>query len=430
MVLERPVLDTLRPLRSSAAALALVLLVFAGCRSREVDCEGPYCAEIERVIPLIERSTGLSYREPPRIEARTTAQVREFVLGQLREPRAVRELAGMEVAYKRFGLIPDTLRLREFLASLLEEQIIGYYDPSTKVLYIVEGIERQTASLTLTHELVHTLQDQYVNLRGFQELEGENDRQTAAQAVFEGQAVFEQLAVMLGGGNVAINLPGGWDRVRQDIREAQSSMPIFSAAPLIIQETLIFPYLTGAEFIRSFKTRRPGESPLDDIPISTEQVLHPGKFFGQRDNPLRIRLGVRGQIAYENTLGEFETRVLLYEYTGDQNDAVRGAAGWGGDRYAVVRTPSGDALAWVTAWDSPFDAGEFRELMQQGIERRLEVGGVGEATSRTFSARGRTVQLSTAEVAGRPLVIYVDVPAGISPALVDISALRIDEITR
>ena len=38
-----------------------------------------------------------------------------------------------------------------------------------------------------------------------------------------------EIAVMLGGGNVAVNLPGGWDRVRDMIRENQASMPIFAA---------------------------------------------------------------------------------------------------------------------------------------------------------------------------------------------------------
>lgn len=408
---------------------ALLLFVAASCRSREVDCEGAYCAEIARVVPIIERSVGLEFKQPPRVEERSTAQVREFVISQLREPRAIRELAGIEAAYKRFRLLPDTLQLREFLLSLLEEQIVGYYDPATKVLYVVEGAPRDIANLTLTHELVHALQDQYVDLREYQRAEGENDIQSAAQAVFEGQAVFEQLAVMLGGGNVAVNLPGGWDRVRQQIRESQASMPVFSRAPLVIQETLIFPYLSGAEFVRNFKARRPGESPLDDLPISTEQVLHASAFFGTKDNPTRIRLAVRGQQLYENTLGEFETRILLYEYTGDQNDAVRGAAGWDGDRYALVRTPGGDALVWVTVWDTPYDAGEFRDLMQRGLERIYEAGGVGEATLRTFTAQGRTMQLSTAESGGRPLVIFVDAPAGVSPALVDVAGLRLEEIT-
>jgi hypothetical protein len=409
---------------------ALLVVLFAGCRSRAVECAGPYCAEVERVVPLIERSVGLPFKEPPRVESRSREQVREFVLTQLREPRAVRELVGMEAAYKRFGLLPDTLQLREFLAALLEEQIVGYYDPGTKVLYVVEGTPRDVASITLTHELLHALQDQYVDLRAFQQVEGQNDRQSAAQAVFEGQAVFEQLAVMLGGGNVAVNLPGGWDRVRQQIRESQETMPIFANAPIIIQETLIFPYLSGAEFVRNFKARRAGDSPLDDLPLSTEQILHPGAYFGERDNPTRVQLAVRGEIAYENTLGEFETRLLLFDYTADHSESVRGATGWDGDRYALVRTAGGDALVWVSVWDSPIDAALFRDIFERGLERRHGAAGTGGPTLRTFSAGGRALQLSTAESGGRPLVIFVDAPAGVNPALVDIAGIRLTEMTQ
>ena len=96
---------------------------------------------------------------------------------------------------------------------------------------------------------MHALQDQYISLDSIQKVRDDNDRQAAAQAVFEGQAVTSRSPAMLGGTNIAINLPGGWDRVRDMIRESQSSMPIFAAAPDVIQETLIFPYLSGAEFV-------------------------------------------------------------------------------------------------------------------------------------------------------------------------------------
>src|SRR5678816_2921250 len=134
------------------------------------------------------------------------------------------------------------------------------------------------------------LQDQYISLDSTQQTEGENDQTSAAQAVFEGQAVYEQVSAMLGGTNVAMNLPGGWDRVRDMIRENQSSMPIFARSPTVIQETLIFPYLSGAEFVRNFKDRSAGKSIYDDMPVSTEQILHPTAFFGKRDNPTSITL--------------------------------------------------------------------------------------------------------------------------------------------
>src|SRR3712207_7180185 len=119
-----------------------------------------------------------------------------------------------------------------------------------------------------------------------------SDRALAAQAVIEGQATYEQMMSMVGGeGNIAARLPGGWDQVRQMIREARNEMPVFATAPTIIQEVLIFPYLSGAEFVRRFKERRPGESPLNHLPLSTEQVLETPAFFGPRpDVPTRVAL--------------------------------------------------------------------------------------------------------------------------------------------
>ena len=407
-------------------ALALLTVALTACRERK-EYEGPYGRQVAEAIPLIEKGTGLKFKRPPKVEARSKAQVREFVLAQITKPLAQREMAGQEAAYKRFGLIPDTLNLREYLVGLLEEQIVGYYDPATDVLYVVEGSPDDIVGITITHELVHALQDQYVDLEAFQNVEGENDRQTAAQAVFEGQAVYEQIAAMLGGGNVAVNLPGGWDRVRDMIRENQASMPIFAQAPLVVQETLIFPYLSGAEFIRGYKTRNPAGTPYADMPVSTEQILHQAAYFGTRDHPTRVTIGpVRGTKRYENTLGEFETRLFLYQHTKDQNDAIRGATGWDGDRYAVVDTPAGEALVWVTVWDSAVEAGEFREVLNDAIESKLEVDGSVESESvRAYSSGGRTARVITAEVGGRPLVIYTDAPSAVSGALIDIAGIRL-----
>ncbi|MGK2934088.1 MAG: hypothetical protein ACSLFE_02450 [Gemmatimonadaceae bacterium] len=418
-------------LRDRRLQLAVTLLVFvaAGCRERKQEYEGPYGRHVAEAIPLIERGTGLKFKRPPKVEVRSKAQVREFVLAQITKPLAQREMAGQEAAYKLFGMIPDTLNLREYLVTLLEEQIVGYYDPATDVLYVVEGSPDDIVGLTITHELVHALQDQYVDLEAFQNVEGENDRQTAAQAVFEGQAVYEQIAAMLGGGNVAVNLPGGWDRVRDMIRENQASMPVFGSAPLVIQETLIFPYLSGAEFMRGFKSRNPGGTPYADMPVSTEQILHPAAYFGTRDHPTRVTLGpVRGTKRYENTLGEFETRLFLFQHTEDQNDAIRGATGWDGDRYALVDTPAGQALVWVTVWDSSLEAGEFREVMQSALEGKTLVGGTAESENvRVYTNLGRISRLITAEVGGRPLVIYTNAPASVTGDLIDVTGITLSE---
>ena len=50
-------------------------------------------------------------------------------------------MVGEETAYKLFGMLPDSMDLRKFLLAVLNEQVVGYYDPATKVLYVVEGAD-------------------------------------------------------------------------------------------------------------------------------------------------------------------------------------------------------------------------------------------------------------------------------------------------
>ncbi len=401
---------------------ALLTLVSA-CESQKPKYEGPYATEVAQAVPMIEKAVGLTFKTPPRVETRSKEQVREFVTKQFTDSLAMHDIAGQEAAYKRLGMIPDTLKLQPFLTSLLEEQIVGYYDPHTKVLYVVDGAPKDMAAITITHELVHALQDQYISLDSVQKIRDDNDRLSAAQSVFEGQAVYEQISIMLGGTNIAINLPGGWDRIREMIRDNQASMPIFAAAPKVIQETLIFPYLSGAEFYRNFKERKPGTIIYSDMPASTEQIIHPAAFFVNRDTPTKVGLGTltNATKVYENDLGEFETRLFLFQHLNDQNEAVRGATGWDGDRYAVVNTPQGQGIVWLTVWDSPVEAGEFFHLAGNAVEKRYSTKAAAGSTDlvKKYAGAGRVVQLSTMEIQGRPAVIYADVPVGANPNIID-----------
>lgn len=411
--------------------LVFSVIAVTACRDKPVSYTGPYGRVVADAVPKIETAVGLKFKHPPKIESRSKEQVRQFVMQQITDPSAAKEMAGMSAAYKRLGMIPEDLDLPKFLVDLLEEQIVGYYDPKTKVLYVVSDAPKDAVGITVTHELVHALQDQYISLDSTQQIVGQNDRQSAAQAVFEGQAVYEQVAVMLGGSNVAMNLPGGWDRVRDMIRENQASMPIFARAPVVIQETLIFPYLSGAEFVRNFNDRNPGKSVYSDMPVSTEQVLHPTAFFGKRDMPTAITLPpLKGAApTYQNTLGEFETRLFLFQHLNDQNIAVQGATGWDGDRYVLFNIAGGEGIAWATVWDTQSDASEFYDAIGKAVEKRYKAAsasGTGE-TTKTYNAAGRSVQISTDEIDGRPVVLYVDVPAGASTAVIDLGAIKLKQ---
>jgi len=417
--------------RSFFLAAGPLLTLVSACESQNPKYEGPYAAEVAEAVPMIEKAVGLKFKTPPKVETRSKEQVRDFVIKQFTDSLARHDIGGQEAAYKRFGMIPDTLKLQPFLTSLLEEQIVGYYDPHTKVLYVVDGAPKDMASMTINHELVHALQDQYISLDSVQKIRDDNDRLSAAQSVFEGQAVYEQISIMLGGSNIAINLPGGWDRIREMIRENQASMPIFAAAPKVIQETLIFPYLSGAEFYRNYKERKSGSIIYKDMPVSTEQIIHPAAFFGTRDNPTRVTLGTLANETkvYENDLGEFETRLFLYQQLNDQNEAVRGASGWDGDRYAVVNTPQGQGIVWLTVWDSPVEGGEFFHLAGQAVEARYSTKAATGSTElvKKYSGGGRTIQVSTMEIQGRPVVIYAKVPAGANPNIINPAQVRLSQ---
>jgi hypothetical protein len=415
-------------MRLSPALVALLTLLTA-CDRRRQDNDSPYASRVADAIPQIEKATGLTFKTPPKLEMRSRAQVREFLIRKFDEATPAQQLRNEEVGYKLFGLIPDTMDLRRFLLELLTEQIVGYYDPSTKVLYVVEGAPSDLTGITITHELVHALQDQYINLDSIQKLKGNSDRLAAAQAVMEGQATYEQMTIMLGGSDLATRLPGGWDRVRELIRESQAAMPIFAGAPMAIQESLLFPYLSGAEFMRRFEINKPNVSPLGAMPASTEQILSEPAYFGATpDAPTDVTLPpLNDTTAHEEVMGEFGTRLFLFEHLDNHTVAVSAARGWDGDQYRVTRTPRGNALVWVTVWDSGMDAAEFVDATGQAIGRRYRTSAPTVAASgvRTYTGSNRTVVITPREIGGRSVVTYVDVPNGVSPSLIDQARITI-----
>jgi hypothetical protein len=390
--------------------------------------------EVQQRIPEVEKATGLKFKTPPKVEARSKEQVRAFVLRKFEEQQPARELAGEEQAYKVLGLIPDTMNLRKFLLDLLTEQIVGFYDPTTKVLYVVEGGPDDQRGIVVTHELVHALQDQYVNLDSIMHVTGDPDRTAAAQALIEGHATYQQIALTLGGaGNIGARLPGGWQRVREMIRENQQAAPVFAQAPVIIQESLLFPYLSGADFVHRFSEQRGDTAnPLLHFPLSSEQLLHTRAFFGDPpDVPTRVSLPAPSGDTkiHEGNLGEFGTRLFLYEHSGNFTASTQAAMGWDGDRYVVIRTPKGPAIAWVTVWDSPLDAAEFSQQLEAAIRRRYGAGDpvalTGEA--RRWRAQNRAIVVTPGEVNGRTVVLYLDAPDGTETGLLDLRGVRLEQ---
>ena len=336
-------------------------------------------AVVDSLRPGVEKAVGLPFKSTPRSEMVSKDAVREYILGRLDKefPRARRD--GMQAAYRLFGLLPDSLDLERLLLDLYSEQVAGYYDPETSTLYGVEGGDRTQLRLILAHELVHALQHQYLPLDSLMVAKGDGDRVAATQAVLEGHATLASITLLAPDVDV-IRSQEFWEAYKDQVRSQQGSMPIFARAPLVLRESLIFPYVSGAEFMRWWAST--GHQPLpsrEELPVSTEQVLHPDRYPG--DAPLRVRFAdSTGQVLFEDTFGELETQILLASFRGGDRAGVEVPIGWGGDRYRVYETPmaqpwcgspSGTAQAQAVRFKGLADEG-FKALRQQLGTRMVE----------------------------------------------------------
>ncbi|MBY0490723.1 MAG: hypothetical protein K2R93_12850 [Gemmatimonadaceae bacterium] len=424
-----------RPLR--AAALVSCLPIVVACGDKAKTGSGPYADLVADFVPKIEQTMGLPFKTPPKLEQRSKDEVAKFVRAQLESERGKSQIAGQQAAYRILGVIPDTMNLGALLQKLLEEQIVGYYDPATKVLYVVDGAPEALLKQTVSHELVHALQDQYIKVDSIQNATEDADRQVAAQAVLEGQAVYMQLRIDPSAGPM-LKMPGGWDQIRDMIRDGSTGMPVFASAPKTVREGLLFPYLGGADFVRRFIMQRPEKELLIDLPVSTRQILEDSSYFtdkARRTVPVTVTLPTpaNGSVVFSNQFGEFETRLNLSQFIKNPEDVRRAASGLAGDRYAVIKTSGGDALVWATAWDSPVDAADFLDVMGDAARRRYELPKpevAAGATSRRFDIpatpkRGaRTVTLSLEQRTGKPVVLFMDLPAG-TAALIDAAKITL-----
>jgi len=371
---------------------------------------------VARLLPEIETLSGLPARRPLAVAVRTRDELEAYLVAQLAEQLPPEKLAVIEGSYARLGLVPEDVALDELLRALLLEQVVGYYDPARDTLYVMDGIEPALIQPVVAHEMVHALQDQYADLDSLMAANEEsNDRATAAQSALEGHATLAMLEWQLGkltrGAIELESLPDFSSLPEDALMEAAGlEMPALASAPRVIRESLVFPYLGGLEFVRARRRANDGAriAPLgDEMPISTEQVLHPDRAFGAtRDDPVELAFTTppvdgRREV-HTDGLGELEIRIWLHEHLGDPSRARSAAAGWDGDRYRLTRGEGGEVLTWVTAWDSDEEAREFAAAAQ------------AVAGMRYGSGSGRVLEVSRDSASGVPLVVVIDRPSDLA----------------
>jgi hypothetical protein len=156
--------------------------------------------------------------------------------------------------------------------------------------------------------------------------------------------------------------------------------------PLPLTKITLFPYEAGLRFVQSLFLQHgwQGVNAAYAVPpLSTEQVLHIEKYVTNPDAPRPIALPAMGDLMAgswreieRGVLGEF----MLGLYLGQslpQSEALRAAAGWGGDSYSLLLDGEGRRLLVLrSVWDTPTDAQEFfdacsRLASQGGTAQKL-----------------------------------------------------------
>ncbi|MCW5893610.1 MAG: hypothetical protein KIT14_24100 [bacterium] len=373
------------------AARRAVVLVLVGCALAGTACgPGPVVrrgvvnpSALRQVEDRLVRARGLPLRQPVETRALDDAALSAALAQELDASFPGNDLATLEAVYVRLGLLPAGTALRPALQTFYEGQVAAYYDQRRKQLTLASGqLEEARAGLglltTLTgrdvvgetfvaHELMHAIQDQHWPLPLDPEplVDAHSDRLLARRALLEGDAVLASLAALAG------TLPD--DDARAAILTALDRLPdelatTYPDVPAVLREQLAFQYAAGAHFVDRGLTLggwAAVDRAHDDPPTSTEQILHPERYFAERDRPTAITLGGTADLEragwqkrLEDTLGELDVAILA-THALPPGEAAEVAAGWDGDRLRALQRGDDWLLVWMTTWDSPADAAAF-----------------------------------------------------------------------
>jgi hypothetical protein len=322
-------------------------------------------AATEAVLKETSEIRQLPVLRPVKSGAQTRDEIEQMLIKNMDEDTTPEEMHASELTLKKLGLIPSEMQLRPFIISLLTEQVAGYYDPKAQQFYLADWIDLDGQKPVMAHELTHALQDQHFNLRRFDKWpKGDSDAELAAHALIEGDATLLMQYYILRNPMRALAF------MRSIEQSGAGSSELIDKAPRALRESLLFPYQQGLEFVTQLYKRNGWTQvsrAFTELPQSTEQILHPEKYF-VREAPVKVELpdvasalGANWKRVDYDVNGEWSYYLILDEFLKSKAESKQAAAGWGGDRYAVYNEPQSGAvcITQLSAWDSEKDAQEF-----------------------------------------------------------------------
>lgn len=423
-------------MRRALACLAIAGGLVAGDASARADRDplAQLLRRIDAVAREVSRVRGLPIKKPIAHDVVGRDELRARLLKLASDEKTAAETAAEGLALERWGMLPPGTRYEQLVVDLLTEQIAGYYDSETKKLTISRsaGKDPAWAEMVLAHELDHALQDQSFDLHAFEDVApSEGDASIARRALVEGDGIGLMIEVMLARSKAKVDWAN--PEIASAIEKAMMSPGAagndkIDQAPLVLRESMLFPYRAGFGFVAALRRRQPW-SAVDAAyarpPRSTEQILHPERYIAD-DAPIVVAVPTPAALpgyaqAHATVWGELGFSLWLRSLGIDARIANDAAAGWGGDR-AVVFTKAGDrapsrAVAISRSeWDSEIDAIEAAEAASKALAA-LVVGGTVERSSTRTRILALDGTVSWLDRRGATLIIVVGAPAWSADAL-------------
>ena len=329
----------------------------------------------------------------------TREEVEKYILDKFREDKDTKRMQREEIVLKKFGLLDRDFHLQPFLVTLLKEQIAGYYDNKTKTVNLLDWVSPEEQKPVIAHELTHALQDQHIDLDKWESDEPEttsanvtednerlatDERDTARDAVLEGQAMAVYLDYTLKPAGKSLLTSPDVMRTPKDETDLADGSPVMARAPLLLQQSLLFPYRDGLGFEQKLLKDKGAQfaftGVLDRPPNTSYEIMNPRAYEQATPVPLLHMPDVHGLLDAEyrpydvGIMGELDVRILT-ELFGGPDAAAMFTPQWQGGLYYAVQsrkavtaeaqaaTPS-VSLLYLSAWRTDGIAKGVRQALR------------------------------------------------------------------
>ncbi len=360
---------------------------------------------VDEILAFASKDSKLPIQHEVKRTLISRDEVNKFLRQKFDEDESTKRLQRAEIVLKKFGLLDRDFHLRPFLVSLLTEQIAGFYDDKTKTVNLLDWIEPDEQKPVLAHELTHALQDQKVDLSKWGDVEVKGVAKNAAEdnhhiqmdegdtvreAVTEGQAmaVFVDYGLQSTGKTIA-DAPDMGDRLREMTSDTTGS-PLLARAPLLLQQSLLFPYSDGLSFEYQMLRKGSREAAFAGVlarpPSSSSEIIHPDIYLAHTPVPVLRLPDIHPLIDAEyapydlGVMGELDVRILAELFGGPQLAQALSPAWKGGVYYAAQRksaltpaqkeSPASLGLIYYSKWENEDSARSFLRIYSAQLARK------------------------------------------------------------